>query len=43
MPRLPPAQLIVLLPTFDIGLASPVFVYAATAKYHVPALRFVTT
>lgn len=29
-------QLIVLLPTFDRELWTPVFVYAAMAKYHVP-------
>ncbi len=40
-PPLP--QLIVLLPTFDIGLARPVFVYADIAKYHVPVVRLVTT
>jgi len=34
-------QLIVLLPTFDMELSSPVFVYADTVKYQVPALRFV--
>lgn len=36
-------QLIVLLPTFDNGLARPVFVYADIAKYQVPAVRLVTT
>lgn len=36
-------QLIVLLPTVDMELSSPVFVYAVTAKYQFAALRLVTT
>lgn len=33
----------VLLPTLDIGLSNPVFVYAVMAKYQVPEARFVTS
>lgn len=36
-------QVIVLLPTFDIALCSPEFVYAVTPKYHVPAERLLMT
>ena len=36
-------QLIVLLPTFDLGLSTPALVYAVMAKYHVPLVRPVTT
>ena len=39
---IPTGQLIVLLPTCDFALSMPVFVYAVTAKYHVPALSWVT-